>query len=611
MSDVSNVPVRREDAPSRGRLSGVHLELIAEHAERRRLARGETLISQGYAPDTMYVVVSGRFHVVLNGHRVIGDIGAGEPIGEVGFFSDEPRTASVVAARDSVVLALTKSAYDTLAVHEPDVPRAILRSLATRLAAATVDHPEMAPKPPRTIALCPAGDAPIPPGIVAQLGTALDHLDPTRTLTHRDLPPGLDAVDEDAIAEWLFCEEAAAGRLLLVADDPARAWDRVVLRQSDGLVLVAPLEGGAGGDSVPLSSLELYATEAVRPPQRTLVLWREPDAEIRNTARWLDARPVNLHHHVAMGQAGDIARLARFLNGTALGLVLAGGGALACSHLGVFRAFAEDGVEVDMIGGTSAGAAFAIGYAAGHDVDTGMRIIEDVFVRSGALRRYTLPVYSIIDHHAFDETLRRTYGAKDLADLRLNAFAVSTNLSTDEMMVHRRGAVWEAIRASTSIPAVLPPFIDSAGDAFVDGALMDNVPLGTMQALKAGPNVVVALVANRDWHVDATYASLPGRIELMRRLAFRRALPSAPRVADVIARSMMVMSRRLMRETEQNSDLLLVPPMASGIELMDWHLSRQQAAIAYEYTRRMLDEAGGFEALLKNAAGQRVRRPQR
>lgn len=52
----------------------------------------------------------------------------------------------------------------------------------------------------------------------------------------------------------------------------------------------------------------------------------------------------------------DFARLARFLTGTAIGLVLGGGGARGCAHVGMIQAMQEAGIPIDLIGGTSIGA---------------------------------------------------------------------------------------------------------------------------------------------------------------------------------------------------------------------------------------------------------------
>lgn len=59
----------------------------------------------------------------------------------------------------------------------------------------------------------------------------------------------------------------------------------------------------------------------------------------------------NLKSHASASQ--DVARLARWMAGKAVGLVLSGGGSRGLAHLGVLHALDSAGVPVDVIGGTS------------------------------------------------------------------------------------------------------------------------------------------------------------------------------------------------------------------------------------------------------------------
>ena len=68
-------------------------------------------------------------------------------------------------------------------------------------------------------------------------------------------------------------------------------------------------------------------------------------------------------------------------------------------------------------------------------------------------------------------------------------FAVATALdgSGDGLHIFRRGPLWKAVRASGSIPAVLPPVFTDDGLMLVDGGVVANIPLRPMKAIKAGP----------------------------------------------------------------------------------------------------------------------------
>ena len=79
---------------------------------RQDLVRGQMLVAQGGPSDSLFLVLHGALAVRKTGYlEPIAEIRAGELVGEIGFFADVPRTADVIAIRDTSVLALTRPAY--------------------------------------------------------------------------------------------------------------------------------------------------------------------------------------------------------------------------------------------------------------------------------------------------------------------------------------------------------------------------------------------------------------------------------------------------------------------------------------------------------------------
>ena len=105
------------------------------------------------------------------------------------------------------------------------------------------------------------------------------------------------------------------------------------------------------------NALERLAAELLPPDAQRLVLLHDTHGAIAGTARWLGARNIAMHHHVALDNVGDAERLYRFINGTALGLVACGGGAYCAAHVGLYKALVQSGLTFDIMGGTSGGAA--------------------------------------------------------------------------------------------------------------------------------------------------------------------------------------------------------------------------------------------------------------
>ena len=117
-------------------LSDDQLVEIWSRTKIHNLLRGERLVRQGTELRSVYVVVSGRFEVWIEGQKsAINEIGVGEPIGEIGFFAGVPRTATIIAARDSVVIELDRAAFDDIVRQVPAIYQILLRTLARRLAA--------------------------------------------------------------------------------------------------------------------------------------------------------------------------------------------------------------------------------------------------------------------------------------------------------------------------------------------------------------------------------------------------------------------------------------------------------------------------------------------
>ena len=93
----------------------------------------------------------------------LAELRAGELVGEIGFFANVPRTADVIAIRDTSVLVLTRAAYQDLAEDAPAIVEALLAALARRFAKETARlTPIRASPKARTVALIDGGHEPLP-----------------------------------------------------------------------------------------------------------------------------------------------------------------------------------------------------------------------------------------------------------------------------------------------------------------------------------------------------------------------------------------------------------------------------------------------------------------
>jgi NTE family protein len=517
----------------------------------------------------------------------IAELRAGELVGEIGFFANVPRTADVIAIRDTSVLVLTRAAYQKLVAEAPAIVEALLAALARRFAKETMRlTPVRASPKARTVAMIDGGLEPLPSAFDRRLRDGLavagaEIVDPARL---RTMFPR-SALDAPEVSEWLNKLEHAAPLVVYFGGREASAWARKAIRQADVVVFGCRGDAPAGA----LTDIEAFACDVHPISARRLVrIHDRRSGEVSGTAAWLARLPVFLHHHVALEDQIDIDSVVRFLSGRAVGFVAAGGGSLGTAHVGIYKAFRERGVMFDIFIGTSVGSAMAAGFAKNYEAEHLERGTHEIFVRSRSFRRPTWPRYALLDHKAFDRALADQYGSDCRVEDCWRPFgAIATNLSTHNLELIRSGLLWQAVRASSAIPGLLPPFYTPEGAMLVDGCLIDNVPLAPMHLLKSGPNLVVHFGEPAHEMFDVDYATLPGRFELIAAMLMpfrKQLLPSAPSAVNVLWRSLVAHQRYDTLPTAP-SDLVMRPPSPLGADVTDFDRHTEIFRTSYEWAR--------------------------
>ena len=149
-------------------LSPDHRQQIIAQTTQLSITAGQTLLKEGDEADTLFFLQQGRL-IVYSGEKPIAEISAGEPIGEIAFFTGVARTATVIASRNCKLLQLNKHTYNSLINEIPELTQSIIHSLARRLTANNTSIPELEPKVSNIVALLPAGGCAIPDGFIQQL----------------------------------------------------------------------------------------------------------------------------------------------------------------------------------------------------------------------------------------------------------------------------------------------------------------------------------------------------------------------------------------------------------------------------------------------------------
>jgi NTE family protein len=554
------------------------LGAVASQLRLCELERGEVLVAEGAESDAFYIVLSGRFEVrVVTRDQAVAEIGVGEPIGEIAFFAGGRRRASVIALRQSVVAEIDGAAFDRIRSIAPGIERNLIGLLAQKIDATTRNMLHM-PQLGRAsaIAVVPGGRCALSPSFLQRIREAF--------------------ADNKAAAVICGADNGArrdSTRLsLFIADPQLNGWTRACLRQADEVVIVVEDEGPQ-----PPNEVETYAFNLISPARRRLArLHARRGGVVTGTRKWLQGRDVGMVHHLAFEDDSDFARLARFLSGRAIGFVAGGGGAFGTAHIGIYKALEERGVPFDMFGGSSVGSAMGAAFAMLRRPQEVVDGVRDIFIERRALRRMTIPRYSLLDHRPFDEALKRRFGDAEIEDVWKPFFAVATDLSMNRLRLLRSGPVWKAVRASSSIPGVLPPVFGEDGAMLVDGGIADNVPLEPMTGLKRGPNVVVSLGLPQGQFFDVDYDRLPGRMELAFKYLnpLRRDFPPCPSPISVIHKSVFANAHQGSLAAGPQ-DLVLSPPPFPGSSVMDWSHYEEVFEESYDWAQnelRRLEETG-------------------
>ncbi len=179
------------------------------------LIRGDVLFRQNLPSDAVYIVLSGRFEVWIEGrNQAISEIGVGELIGETGFFSGAARNATLIAARDSVVLALDRQSFERVAREVPAIYQSLLGALARRLVDTSSRRPtESRVGVARTIAIVAGDSAPLPASFMERFGRVIVAGGKGLLLTQdliRDRFPNR-ALDDSDVLNWLNAQTGRPG----------------------------------------------------------------------------------------------------------------------------------------------------------------------------------------------------------------------------------------------------------------------------------------------------------------------------------------------------------------------------------------------------------------
>ena len=163
-----------------------------------------------------------------------------------------------------------------------------------------------------------------------------------------------------------------------------------------------------------------------------------------------------------------------------LGISLSGGAARGIAHIGVLQALEEAGIFPTHISGASAGALVGSLYAAGYSPQELMEIVENTSLFN--LFQVSAPVLGggLVDISKIKKILVEYIPDDEFGALKKPFFASVTNMSKGQAEIIHSGPLADVVTASCAIPLLFKPQ-ELYGQVYVDGGLLDNLPIKPLQ----------------------------------------------------------------------------------------------------------------------------------
>ena len=542
------------------------------------LPGGTLLERDGDNDAALFVVVTGCLGVFVadaqGQRRMVSLAPAGETVGEMSLIAgSHEHTAQLVALRDTELLRISPQGFEALIQSHPKVMMNLMQQLVKRLKDAT--RGGGGGTRPKTFAIVPLQDGLESTPIAHRLAAALGRMGSRAAV--------LDVNASEQSAEWFNSFEQAHDVVFYRGDAPDSAWTHQCLRQADRIFLLARAD-----QPLPLRPLDLPAFKERASGLPELLLLHPGDLKAGLPEHFsMRSGLFESHHHIRAGSTNDIGRLARFIAGRAVGLVLAGGGARGFAHIGIIKALLEAEVPFDHLGGTSMGAIIAAGLAQEWGIEELTERMREVFVTHNPLNDFTLPLIALVRGKKASSMLHKHFGDVRIEEMAKPFFCVSSDLTTGRIHEHRAGTLWRALRASVALPGILPP-VTFHGHLLVDGGVMNNLPVDVMRehTMGAGPIIACDVQGEIDLQArDDRYGERPFWWLLWQRMR------GSPSIVSILMRSGTVGSEAQRRIVREQADYLIEPPMPD-IGLRDWKKFDLAVKEGYDAARASIEKNG-------------------
>jgi len=286
-----------------------------------------------------------------------------------------------------------------------------------------------------------------------------------------------------------------------------------------------------------------------------------------------------------------------------LSLALGSGAARGLAHIGVLNTLNKAGVKIRAISGCSIGAVIGGFYAAGKlpEAEEYYRNMD----RGDVIRNFdpVFPAGGLINGKKMIQMFRDIVGDIRLGETEIPFYPVATELPTGEMEVLQDCRLWEAIRASISIPGLFKPY-RLKNKWYVDGGLTNPVPVDVLKPYgKESEIVAVSLnlppaAYRRNWikPLEADDKAFLDRFPAMKSFLKKRGIKlqkkqEKPGMLYTLNRTFHIFQYEIAwRSIELNQPDYVISPELPGMLFYDFHKAEQAISEGARVAEDFLNE---------------------
>ncbi|HTX20513.1 MAG TPA: patatin-like phospholipase family protein [Candidatus Aquilonibacter sp.] len=206
-----------------------------------------------------------------------------------------------------------------------------------------------------------------------------------------------------------------------------------------------------------------------------------------------NARPADSFH-------AGLRRLSREIGGCLVGLALSSGAAKGLSHIGVIQVLEENGIDVDVVAGSSMGAYVGAIWNSGKNgaqLEAIAREMESRWAFLSLIDPVFPPRQGFVRGFGVKRRLMKSIGHLRFAELQRPLRVLATNLETLERTVFSSGEVADAVHASMAVPGICVP-VKIDGETYVDGGIVDPLPVDVLREMGVSRIIAVNAIPTSD-----------------------------------------------------------------------------------------------------------------